>query len=110
MREPAHKYIPGNHLLTCDECGFVYRYSEMKKRWDGAMVCSKDFEPKHPQESVRARSDKIHVPVARPDISFEGGVTFGGDDDVTFGGEDVTFGGSSGSIDYITTPITADDL
>lgn len=82
MRERAHAYRPGNHWLICDECGAKFRLSEMRKRWDGAMVCRKDWEPRHPQESVRSRSDKVSVPVARPE----------------------------GTDTYITTPITQDDL
>ena len=75
------------------------------------MVCSKDFEPKHPQESVRAKRDKVHVPVARPDVK-SGDLLWQGDDNISFGGDDdVGFGdASNGSINYINTPITADDL
>ena len=31
------------------------------------MVCSKDFELRHPQEFVRVRPEKIAVPWARPE-------------------------------------------
>jgi len=40
---------PGNWKVVCDVCGFWFPSSEMKKRWDGLMVCSKDFEARHPQ-------------------------------------------------------------
>ena len=69
MRERPHKYIPGDHLMVCDECGLTYRRSEVKKRWDGAMVCKKDWEPKHPQENVRVRVDRVAVDHARPEGS-----------------------------------------
>lgn len=59
-------YQPGNHWLVCDVCGFDYRFSDMKRRWDGAWVCKKDFEERHPQDFVRGRRDHIRVPVARP--------------------------------------------
>jgi len=40
---------PGNWKVVCDVCGFWFPSSEIKKRWDGLMVCSKDFEARHPQ-------------------------------------------------------------
>ena len=82
MRERKHQYIPGDPWLICDECGFKYRRSEMHKRWDGFMVCEKDFEPRHPQEFVRGSKDTIAFRDSRPDP-----------DPV-----------------YIVTPITQDDL
>ena len=39
----------------------------MKKRWDGLLVCKDDFEPRHPQLSLRVRGDKQSVPMPRPD-------------------------------------------
>lgn len=82
MRERNYQYIPGDPWLICDECGFKYRRSEMKKWWDGFMVCEKDYEPRHPQEFVRGKADKVSFPDSRPDP-----------DPV-----------------YIVTPITQDDL
>lgn len=67
MRELKHKYIPGNPWMICDECGLRYRKSETLIRWDHAVVCQKCWEPKHPQESVRAKADKIRVNNPRPD-------------------------------------------
>lgn len=74
-------YKPGDHYVVCDECGLVYRRSEVRKRWDNMWVCAKDWEERHPQESVRGKADHIRVDVARPEINVE-----------------------------ITTPITQDDL
>ncbi len=68
--------------MICDECGFKYRRSQMKERWDHAWVCFNDWEIRHPQESVRGKSEKIAVPVARPE----------------------------GTDTFILTPITQDDL
>lgn len=53
--------------MVCDVCGFHYRRSQMKQRWDKAWVCHKDWEPRHPQDFVRGVKEKINVPVARPD-------------------------------------------
>ena len=42
-------------------CGFDYYASDMKLRWDGLWVCKDDWEPRHPQDFVRARADKINA-------------------------------------------------
>ena len=52
-------YKPGDHWVTCDVCGFNYRQSMMRKRWDNLIVCPYDFELRHPQDFVRAVKDDI---------------------------------------------------
>lgn len=49
-------------------CGLTYRMSEMRKRWDGALVCPPDFETRHPQDFSRAARDVEAVKNARPRI------------------------------------------
>lgn len=69
-------YVKGDPWAICDVCGFKHRKSELRKRWDGLTVCEPDWEPRHPQESVRGRKDKIFVdnPKPRPaDIFVEPG-------------------------------------
>lgn len=60
------KYKHGQHLFTCDVCGLVYYSESKRKRWDGAIVCSDDWEPRHPQDYVRGKKDEQSVPDARP--------------------------------------------
>jgi len=69
--------------MICDLCGLKFRRSEMRRRWDNLWVCTNDWEPRHPQESVRGVKERIAVPVARPDAETP---------------------------TMITTPITQDDL
>lgn len=102
MRIEPHKYNPGDYWMVCDECGLKFRKSQMVKRWDGCWVCQKDYEPRHPQESVRAKADKVAVPVARPD-QFSEGTPMSADTHLT---SDTQL--DTGS--YITTPVTQDDL
>ncbi len=52
-------YQPGNHWLTCDRCGCFVRSAAAKKTWDGYVVCPDDWEPRHPQDFVRSRNDRI---------------------------------------------------
>lgn len=58
-------YIPGDHYVYCDECGWKVRKSATRKRWDGAIVCLKDWEPRHPQDSIKARGERQVVRDAR---------------------------------------------
>ena len=63
----TNTYRPGDYYVICDECGFKYRASETRKRWDGMRVCTKDYEPRHPQDGVRGRRDRQAVKGARPE-------------------------------------------
>ena len=86
MRETSPRgndsYVAGDHNVICDVCGFQYKRSETRMRWDGLLVCSKDWEPRHPQERVRGIKERVGVDIARPDPTPT----------------------------YIVTPITQDDL
>jgi hypothetical protein len=59
-------YVCGDFWRICDVCGFQYRASQTFKRWDGLITCSEDWEPRHPQDSVRGRKDNQNVPDPRP--------------------------------------------
>jgi len=45
------RYIPGDRWVRCDECGFGYRFSKMKKgvslKQKGLYVCPKCFDERH---------------------------------------------------------------
>lgn len=53
---------------VCDVCGFRFKADQLVRRWDGAMVCHKDFEPRHPQDFIRVRDERISVPFSRPEV------------------------------------------
>lgn len=63
-------YQPGNYWLECPVCGFDYRFSDMRKNWNGEWVCYKDLDTRNQQDFVKGTFDRQRVPVARP-----GGVT-----------------------------------
>lgn len=44
----------GDNWAVCDVCGREFLASTLMKRWDGLVVCADDWEPRHPQEFVRA--------------------------------------------------------
>ena len=56
----------GDYNVICDVCGFKFKASQLRKRWDGYMVCDKDFEQRHPQDLIKIRPEKQTVPWARP--------------------------------------------
>lgn len=61
-------YKPKNWNALCDVCGFKKKSSELRKRWDGMMVCADDWEPRHPQDFLRAVKETSNkLPWTRPD-------------------------------------------
>ncbi len=59
-------FISGEFNLYCDVCSKKIKAHEAKHRWDGLIVCEKDYETRQPQDFVRARQDQITVPFSRP--------------------------------------------
>ncbi len=77
-------YRPGDYLAICDICGFQRLSSECRMNWKNQFVCSDTcYEPKHPQFTPpKPLHEKQTVPVHRPEPDYN----------------------------FITTPITGDDL
>jgi len=48
---------PGTWAVNCDQCGFRFPSNKLMRRWDGAMVCEKDFETRHPQTLIKVRGE-----------------------------------------------------
>lgn len=65
----ADFYRHGDHNGICDACGFKFKFSELRKRWDGLYVCIKDYEARQPQDMVRGKPDRQAVAVSRPEAS-----------------------------------------
>lgn len=62
----SNQYKAGDHLSTCDRCGFTRYGSEMKKEWTGLIVCPECYDPRHPQDLVRPKADNQSVKDPRP--------------------------------------------
>lgn len=60
-------WISGDWIALCDQCGFKFKASQLKRRWDGYMVCQEDWEMRHPQELIRPIPDQKVLPWTRPD-------------------------------------------
>jgi hypothetical protein len=52
-------YKPGNWLAICDRCGREYLSGELRKMWNGLMVDSRCWEPRHPQEFIHGIKEAI---------------------------------------------------
>ena len=54
-------YKMGDHLAACQRCGFTYYGSELQDEWTGLRVCKPCWDPRHPQDFVRAVPDDQSV-------------------------------------------------
>lgn len=63
-------FSSGEWNLTCDVCSKKIKAHEAHHRWDGFIVCADDMEQRHPQDFVKAHTDKITVPFTRPTPTF----------------------------------------
>ncbi len=50
----------------CDRCGQKFRHADLRKEWNGLMVCREDYDPRHPQEGLRGIKENTAVRDARP--------------------------------------------
>lgn len=57
MTRRTDYYRPGDWNAICFECGRKRKASELRKHWQGYYVCPEHFEPRHPQDFVRATPD-----------------------------------------------------
>jgi hypothetical protein len=56
----------GTWNAICDVCGFKKKANELKKRWDGLMVCPEDFETRHMSDLYKAPVENQGIPWSRP--------------------------------------------
>lgn len=59
--------VLGDWNAICDRCGLKHKASQLKKEWDGLMVCEPCYEPRHPQDFLRVAQEQISPPWARPE-------------------------------------------
>jgi hypothetical protein len=68
MSHAGHRdrYKAGDYLADCHICGFTYYASQLRKRWDGYMVCDSDFEERHPSDLQQAPRAERPIPWSSP--------------------------------------------
>jgi hypothetical protein len=71
---PGTYFKKGSYNAICDVCGGKFKMLDLQKRWDGLVVCKKDFENDHPQKYIRVRESGLAVPIVRdrPQDTFTG--------------------------------------
>jgi hypothetical protein len=57
----------GDWNAVCQVCGFRFKGSELRKRWDGVRVCADDFETRHPSDFLRVPREDTSVPWTSPE-------------------------------------------
>lgn len=62
-------YVQGDWNAICSLCGLAFKASELRKHWQGMYRCSSCFEPRHPQDFVRAVADRPTPPWTQPDTA-----------------------------------------
>ena len=62
-------YKHGDFNAICDVCGFKFKGSELKKRWDGVMVCEQDWEPRQQQDLIRGIKEDTSTPYSKPEAT-----------------------------------------
>ena len=67
---------PGNWKVACHVCGFWYPSGEIQKRWDGLLVCPKDYETRHPQTLIKIRPETAVPTFVSKDASPDTYVTY----------------------------------
>ena len=63
---PKDYFKPGDWNAWCDRCGFKFKASELRKEWQGFMVCSGCWEPRNEQDFIRSVPEKPAPPFSRP--------------------------------------------
>jgi len=57
----------GDWNALCDVCGFKFKASMLKFRWDNLYTCPRCWEERHPQDFIRGVQDIQTPPWVRPD-------------------------------------------
>lgn len=62
-------YKRGSYNAICDVCGFKFKAEELRKRWDGAMACNKDWEPRNSLDFIKAPQGTTALSWTRPETT-----------------------------------------
>lgn len=63
---PADYFKLGDYNAICDRCATKFKASELRREWQGFMVCDVCFEPRHPQDLIIVRPERRGIPWSRP--------------------------------------------
>lgn len=54
----ADYFAEGTFNALCAECGGKFKFNQLVKHWQGYYVCRAHWEPRHPQDYVKARPER----------------------------------------------------
>jgi len=57
----------GSWNVICDVCGRKFKNTDVRKRWDGLVVCDGDYETRHVADFIRTNPERNNVKDARPE-------------------------------------------
>ena len=60
-------YRPGDYNVICQRTGYKIKASDSRKEWNGLVVRSGSWEPRHPIDFLRSFADHQAVTDARPE-------------------------------------------
>ncbi len=60
-------YKPGTWNVMCAVCGVKFKSDEIKKRWDGLLVCKEDYENRNILDFTRVKPEMGSVPYSNPE-------------------------------------------
>jgi hypothetical protein len=60
----------GDWNAVCQVCGFRFKGTGLRKRWDGVLVCAEDFETRHPSDFLRVPKEDTSVPWTAPEPTW----------------------------------------
>lgn len=61
------RWTSGEWNALCDVCGFKFKASDLKLRWDGLWCDDPCWEVRHPADFLRPIKDEVGLPWSRPD-------------------------------------------
>jgi len=62
-------YKPGSWNIICDVCGVEFKSDQIKKRWDGLLVCKNDYENRNILDFTRVKPEMGSVPYSNPEVA-----------------------------------------
>ncbi len=60
-------YKPGSWNVICAVCGVEFKADEIRKRWDGLLVCHNDYENRNILDFTRVMPEMGSVPYSNPE-------------------------------------------
>ncbi len=64
-------YKPGCWNVLCMVCGVEFKSDEIRKRWDGLLVCKNDYEDRNILDFTRVKPEMGSVPFSNPDPGID---------------------------------------